>query len=203
MGVLLSSEDLRQALGRLITRPSSIEELLVLCEPIVEITSKRFPIYMRDDLKQEIRIDFANKAPALAQDFKNGGIKDVMSYVFRVFSNAANDYAQTEINIECKLVRIDDIQLEVALFPKTYEKSKIIKKIQNALEHFYKARYPEDGYAERASRFAYIMLAGKRPNMTTNNLQRFFNGNRIHAQLAYTTALIMIKRLLEVNGGVE
>jgi len=175
----------------------------VLCEPIVEITSKKYPLYMREDLKQEIRLDFARKAPDLAQDFKQGGIKDVMGYVFRMFTNSANDYAQAQNNIECKLVRIDDVYLEAAFFPKTYEKSKLIKKIRIALEHFYRMRYPEDGYAERASRFAYIMLSGKRPNMTTNNLQKFFNGNRIHAQLAYTTALIMIKRLLDIIGESE
>jgi hypothetical protein len=168
-----------------------------------EMISKRFPQYMREDILQESRMCLTLKAEGIAMELKGGRIKDVMGYVYKTMLNAANDYAALQKSIDCKLVRIDDLQLEAAIYPKSYKRSKLIKKIKEALVHFYVSRYPEDGYAERASRFAYIMLEGKRPNMTTNNLQKFFNGRRIHAQLAYTTALIMIKKLLEMNGDVE
>jgi hypothetical protein len=170
---------------------------------MTEMISKRFPQYMREDILQESRMCLTQKAEGIAMELKGGRIKDVMGYVYKTILNAANDYAALQKSIDCKLVRIDDLQLEAAIFPKTYKKSKLLKKIREALEHFYSARYPEDGYGERASRFAFIMLEGKRPNLKTNNLQKFFNGNRVYAQLAYTTALIMIKRMLERHEDIE
>lgn len=202
MGVLLNSGDLSRAVELVGSNPGKAEigNMVMTCEPIIEMTSKRFPLYLREDLKQEVRMDLYQKCPTIAGEYKAGKIRELMGFMFRTLSNSATDFFRAQAANDCKFVRIDDIHIEVAVYPKTYEKSKMIHRIQTALEHFYKSRYPEDEYAERASRFAYIMLSGKRPNFTTNNLQRFFNGNRIAAYQAYTTALIMIKRLLEVYG---
>lgn len=199
MGVLLNSRDLQKALSKLAEMPGTeaMAELVKVCEPMVEMTSGHFPLYMREDLRQEVRIDLSNRGEALAADVKSGKVRDPMSYIMRMMMNAATDYAKKTHSIECKLVRIDDIQIEFAVYPKTYEKTKLLKKIRIALEHFYKARYPDEEYSERASRFAFIMLSGRRPTLMTNNLQRFFNGNRIAAQMAYTTALVVIRQLLE------
>lgn len=199
MAVVLSSGQLAGALNTISEKKSKdgIEQFIALCEPLIKLSAGKYPLYMREDMKQEARIELMKKAENLALEFKSGTVKNLFDFISRVIYNSSADYARTQKKIECKLIRIDDIEIELAVYPKTYEKTKLLMKIRKALEHFYLARYPENGYGERASRFAYIMLAGKRPTLTTNNLQSFFNGNRIHAQQAFSTSLVIIKRLLE------
>lgn len=152
---------------------------------------------MREDLAQELRISFNDKFDRMYEQYKTGETKDWLSYISGTLRHSAVDYHRKQKKVESKLVRIDDIVLELVIYPKTYEKSKLIAKIRKAIDAYYMNRYKNAAYARRASRFAYALLTGKRPAFMTNNLTKFFNGRRHHAQMAYTTALSIIRIVLQ------
>lgn len=157
-------------------------------------------MYMRDDLKQEVRMMIYEDYDGILDKYLKGEVIDLFSFVFKIIGNQALEFANKQKKIECKLVRLDDVELEPYFYPKTYKKTKLLKKVRKALEAFYQARYSVgSAYAKRASRFAYIFLDGKRPILETNNLAKFFGGNRALATQAYTTALIVIREVLKQN----
>jgi hypothetical protein len=182
------TEDVQEKLG----------EMLSMVYPIIEVVCCRHPLYLREDLKQELGIFFMNRVPIIHENVVANRVNgNILNYVRGAFENAANTWVKRQGKIECRYVRIDDVKIEPLVYPKTYEKSKIIHKIRKALEAFYRRRFPARKYRNRASRFAYTILDGKRPNFNTNNLARFFNGNIVHARQAYTVSLIIIRRILE------
>jgi hypothetical protein len=203
MAVLMQSGDLAEILIALKSKRISLEKasekIVELVEPIIGIVSQRFPLYLRDDLKQELRMDFFQKISRLSADFHSGKVRDLIPWIDKIISNKAVDYMREVSSDECRFVRIDDIAIEPIVYPKTYIKSKLIMKIRKALELFYASRYPRQNYSNRASKFAYEILRGKRPVLMTNNLTKFFHGNRILAQQAYTTSMLIIKMLLDVH----
>jgi hypothetical protein len=213
MAVLLKSSDLESLLidwrEKRVSPEGGRDKLLALLEPLFEIISKSYPLYLREDMRQELMMDFSTKAEQFAKDYWTGKIGgDLVALSYTMIKNRGISYHRQQRRIECKLVRIDDVQIEVVVYPKTYQKSKLIMKIRRALESFYDQRYAKPSYSERASRFAYAILDGKRPALVTNNLQKFFNGNRHLAQQAYTTALIVIRQVLkqheeEIQGILE
>ena len=171
----------------------------MLVEPIVSTVAKSYQLYLREDLAQELRLSCHNKFTDVYSNFKLGEVNNWITFITTNLHNTAKDYCSKQKRIESKLVRIDDIQIELVVFPKTYEKSKLIAKIRKGVEAFYINRYKNAAYAKRASRFAYAILNGQRPVFMTNNLQKFFKGNRHNAQQAYTTALAVIRMLLEAH----
>lgn len=202
MTVLLNSGDIAEVLNswrsRKLTDEQGREKLTLMVEPLVCDVSNKFPMYMREDLRQEIRIRFfESNAKRIYDDYRKGKTSDLIGYTRRVLQLDAVDFSRKVSSADCRLVRIDDLKIELLVFPKTYERSKLIMKIRKALEAFYTNRYQTQGYANRASRFAYVMLKGERPIMATNNLQKFFGGNRLLAQQAYTTGLTIIRLIIE------
>jgi len=176
---------------------NAAETMAARLEPLVIMTIQNYPLYLREDLAQELRIDIFNKFRQFAREYNSGAIGDIIKYICRALTNTAIDFVRKQNNIECKLVRMEDLQIEPVIYPKTYEKSKLIAKIRRALEYYYLTRYTSKDYSNRASRFAYTILNGKRPVLMTNNLTRFFHGNRIMAQQAYTSSLLIIKMILQ------
>lgn len=174
------------------------EQAVSLVEPLISIYAAKHPLYLREDLRQELRLGFLSKFEDLVGLYAKGTVNgNLINFVGAMIRNLADDWVEKQVRIDSRMVRIDDVLVERVVYPKTYEKSKLIRKIRQALESFYRSRYPKEGYSDKASRFAYAILNGKRPNFETNNLTKFFNGNRIHAQQAYTTSLVIIKMILE------
>lgn len=203
MPILLTSKELEGPileLSRRFEQPNLHEKVLQLVEPIVKITAdQRCPMYLRDDMEQELRLLFFRRLPNIVECYRNGEVKsgNLVDYIFGFFRIEAKHWLEGQIKIECKYVRIDDTKIEPTIFPKTYEKSKLIRKIRLAMEAFYRSRYRSKGQADRASKFAYLILDGKRPIFEGNNLVRFFGGNVEYARQAYSTALVIIRQIIE------
>lgn len=156
-------------------------------------------MFIRDDLCQELRIGAFDRFKTFYGYYTNGRDNNWVAFLSTALHNDSKNYLKTQKRIESKLVRIDDVSIELVVYPKTYEKTKLIAKIRKGVEAYYLSRYKNAAYAKRASRFAYAILNGQRPAFMTNNLQKFFKGNRHNAQQAYTTALTVIRMLLDAH----
>lgn len=202
MAVLLTSGELAEIISRFRSKNEDIDslkaQLIGKLSNLISLSSLNCPMYLREDARQEITVCIYKDLDRIAKAYNSGEIKaDLIVYFRRAFDIIAKKFRYTNRKADSKMVRIDDVFLELVVYPKTYEKSKLLKKVRHALEDFYASRYGQKAYATRASRFAYAILNGERPSRLSDNLQRFFSGNRYLAQQAYTTAIAIIKQILE------
>src|SRR3990167_3865443 len=95
MGVLLTSSDLAKVLNEIRSKRLSMDDgktrLIEMIRPLISNVCSRHPLYMRDDMGQDLNLKFLGEIPKLVNDFHYGTITDLLHHVFQILKRDAID----------------------------------------------------------------------------------------------------------------
>lgn len=200
MPIVLDSQTITKAFGQILKHPGDpqhAEELLKVVQPIIKMTLDRFPAHLSPDIEQEIRLFVMKKADYLAVAYRDGQIKTVTNYFFKLCYNAAANYVKKEGRHDLRMVSIDDVKVEPCIVPKTYKKQKIIDRVREEIIEFIRVRFTDKKDSARAERYVMVLLNGKRPTFTSGNINRFSKMEQSPAKDTYSIVLTKLRELFQ------
>jgi DNA-directed RNA polymerase specialized sigma24 family protein len=204
MPVSLKYEDLAKALATIRQDPTNENnklEFLNLIQPIIKLTTDKFPADMADDMAQEMRIFLMKRAEYIATQFINDKIKSPTNYIFRVCYNSAMNFIKKDKKTTDGLVPIDDVKIEPVYKPKSSSKSKIVDEIRQQCLDFIRLRYTKKEDQRVAEKLLMTLLSGKRPSFMTKKLRTFAAKRDQNMKDIYSVVLLKLRELVEPRLG--
>lgn len=196
MSVVLSIDLLRPIFETIQTKPHdkvALDGLLKQLDPVIRLSCERFPLHLRDDMRQELSVAIMKKAPYIAEMFCAGKIANITNYVFRFLHNSAIIYFKRENTYATRFVSIEDLTIDKTVMPRNYKKEKVITRVREDVMAKIRARYTKKKDAARAERYVDVILSGKKPAFVDKNLRSFFRGRTPFAKEAYSFVLQEIR----------
>lgn len=200
MSVVLSVDMLRPVFETIQSKPhdkAALDALLKQLDPVIKLSCERFPINLRDDMRQELSVAIMKKAPYIAEMFCAGKIQNITNYVFRFLHNSAIIFFKRENTYATRFVSIEDLTVDKAVMPRSYKKDKVIERVKEEIITLIRARYPKKKDSARAERYVDVILSGKKPAFVDKNLRSFFRGRTPFAKEAYSFVLENIRHIVE------
>lgn len=206
MGILGRSSEIEAAIYEFHADrqdPSKANKVMDLWRPFILTIVEKHPIWLRDDLQQELGMVLHRQLPAIVDLQRAGKVRRLIPYIIGVLDKRAISWVRAQIKENDKFVPIDDALLDVAVHPSENKDGvELLAYVRKAVNVMIRARFKERSQATRASRWAQILLAGKRPRLETNHLAQF-NGTRYQAaKHMYSIVLHRIRELF-LAGGVQ
>lgn len=197
--ILLDNKALKDIFADIAKNPDANEpkeRLINSLNKVVKCTIERYPLNLREDLSQELLMVILKKANYLADLYNKGEIKDLTGYVFRLLHNAAINCSEKERSHNTRFVSLEDIKVDKAYFPNSYQKYKVVDRIKEEVTDYVLARFVSKRDSGRAIKYIDCILEGKRPSFKNETVQKWYSGKYLTAKEAYSIVFNEIKRRL-------
>ena len=200
MAITLKSEDLAKVLHEIRQNPKDDNkklEFINLIDPIIKVTTDKYPQDMAEDMAQEMKIFIMKRSDYIAEAYANDKIQNPTNYIFTVCKNTALNFLKKENKAKSNLVPLDDVKVEPIFTPKTAEKTQIIEEVRVQCLDYIKLRYTKRSDQKTAERLLVDLLQGKRPTWQNNKMRKVLNVRQENVKDIYSVVLLKLRELIE------
>jgi DNA-directed RNA polymerase specialized sigma24 family protein len=203
MAVLARSAQVEAAFSEYAASKSntSAEVCLDIFRPWLKTLVAKHPLWVQDDLYQELTIVFFKHLPKVMEKYRDGKIRKLIPFVTGIMHHEAIDLVARMSRNYGKYLPIDDADLAYYTHPgKEQELKDLIAYVRKAIGEMISYRFVSRKEGIRASKWIQTLLKGYRPPMQSDCVARFNHSRYVNGKHMYSVVLHRLRELFLAGG---